>query len=238
MHNWPGLPVGTIAVSPGPVMASANTFRIVVHGVGGHAAAPHRGIDPVPVACQLVQALQTIVARNVRPVDTVVVSVTMLHAGEATNVVPEACVVEGTVRTFRDEVLDLIERRMAAIAHRTCAAAGALCEFEFLRRAPATVNHRREAEFAARVAAQVLGPERALRQEPAMPSEDFSFMLQAQAGAYAFIGNGEGTHRDGGHGEGPCVLHNPSYDFNDALIPIGATFWVRLAEAWLAQTRP
>jgi hippurate hydrolase len=174
----------------------------------------------------------------VRPIDTAVLSVTMLRAGEATNVVPDACVVEGTVRTFRDEVLDLVERRMAAIAQHTCAAAGAQCDFEFLRRAPATVNHPREAAFAARVAAEVVGAQGARPQEAAMASEDFSFMLRAKAGAYAFIGNGDGAHRDGGHGDGPCMLHNPSYDFNDALIPIGATWWVRLAQAWLREPLP
>ncbi|MBX3641612.1 MAG: amidohydrolase [Rubrivivax sp.] len=236
MHNWPGYPAGTLAVSPGPVMAAASFFRVVVHGVGGHAAAPQRGIDPVPVACQLVNAWQSIVSRNVRPIDTAVLSVTMLHAGEARNVIPETCEIQGTVRSFRDEVLDLVERRMRQIAEHTCAGAGAGCEFEFHRRAPAVVNHRREAEFAARVMAQIVGAERTLAQEPAMASEDFAFMLQAKAGAYCFIGNGDGAHREHGHGDGPCMLHNPSYDFNDALIPLGATYWVRLAQSWLAET--
>jgi len=159
----------------------------------------------------------------------------MLHAGEAGNVIPDACEIQGTVRTFRDEVLDLVERRMRQIAQHGCAAAGAHCEFEFHRRAPAVVNHRREAAFAACVMAGIVGADKALAQEPAMASEDFAFMLQAQAGAYGFIGNGDGAHREHGHGEGPCMLHNPSYDFNDALIPLGATYWVRLAEAWLAE---
>ena len=238
MHNWPGYPAGSLAVSPGPVMASASFFRAVVHGVGGHAAAPHRGIDPVPVACQLVTAWQSIVSRNVRPIDTAVLSVTMLHAGEATNVVPSHCEIQGTVRTFREDVLDLIERCMGEIASHTCAAAGARAEFEFQRRAPAVVNHRVEAEFARAVMAGIVGEAMALPQEPAMASEDFAFMLQAKAGAYCFIGNGDGDHRAHGHGEGPCMLHNSSYDFNDALIPLGATYWVRLAEAWLAPTHP
>jgi hippurate hydrolase len=238
MHNWPGYPAGSLAVSPGPVMASASFFRAVVHGVGGHAAAPHRGVDPVLLGCQVVTAWQSIVSRNVRPIDTAVLSVTMLHAGEATNVIPERCEIQGTVRTFHDEVLDLVERRMGQIAEHTCAAAGARCEFEFQRRAPAVVNHRHEAEFARRVMAGIVGEAMALPQEPAMASEDFAFMLQAKAGAYCFIGNGDGDHRAGGHGAGPCMLHNPSYDFNDALIPLGATYWVRLAEAWLAQTPP
>ena len=237
MHNWPGHPVGTLAVSPGPVMAPANTFRIVVHGVGGHAAAPHRGIDPVPVACQLVMALQNIVSRNCRPIDAAVLSVTMPHAGEATNVVPDHCEIQGTVRTFRSEVLDLIELRMAEVSRHTCAA-GARCDFEFQRRAPTTVNHRREAEFARRVMADIVGEVEALSQQPAMASEDFSFMLQAKADAYCFIGNGDGEYRASGQGEGQCMLHNPSYDFNDTLIPLGATYWVRLAKAWLGAPPP
>jgi amidohydrolase len=234
MHNWPGYPAGTLAVSPGPVMASANTFRIVVQGRGSHAAMPHLGIDPVPVACQIVSALQSVITRNKRPIDTAVLSVTMIHGGEATNVVPEACTIEGTVRAFRTDVLDLIERRMRAIAEHTCAAHEAGCTFEFNRRAPPVVNHVREALFAAAVMRGIVGDANVRVQEPAMPSEDFAFMLQARPGAYCFIGNGEGDHRAPGHGEGPCLLHNPSYDFNDALIPLGATYWVRLAQAWLA----
>ena len=235
MHNWPGLPAGTLAVSPGPVMASANTFKIVVHGRGSHAAMPHLGLDPMPVACQIVSALQTVITRNKRPIDTAVLSVTMIHGGEATNVVPESCTLEGTVRAFRADVLDLIERRMRAIAEHTCAAHEAGCTFEFNRRAPPVVNHAREALFAADVMRSIVGDANVRVQEPSMPSEDFAYMLQAKPGAYCFIGNGEGDHRMVGHGEGPCMLHNPSYDFNDALIPLGATYWVRLAQAWLGR---
>jgi hippurate hydrolase len=234
MHNWPGYAAGTLAVSPGPVMASANTFKIVVHGQGSHAAMPHLSIDPMPIACQIVQALQTVVSRNKRPIDTAVVSVTMIHGGEATNVVPDSCTIEGTVRAFRDDVLDLIERRMRAITEHTGAAYEARCSFEFNRRAPPVVNHAREALFAAQVMRELVGDQRVCVQEPAMPSEDFAYMLLARPGCYAFIGNGDGDHRALGHGEGPCMLHNPSYDFNDALIPLGAAYWVRLAQAWLA----
>jgi len=234
LHNWPGYPAGTLAVSPGPVMSSANTFKIVIHGQGSHAALPHLGVDPMPLACQIVQALQTIVSRNTRPLDTAVLSVTMIHGGEATNVVPETCTIEGTVRAFRSDVVDLIESRLRAIAQHTCAAYDARCTFEFNRRAPPVVNHAREAQFAAQVMRDVVGDANVWVQEPAMPSEDFAYMLQARAGCYAFIGNGDGDHRALGHGAGPCMLHNPSYDFNDALIPLGAAYWVRLAEAWLA----
>ncbi|OYD50485.1 M20 aminoacylase family protein [Acidovorax kalamii] len=235
MHNWPGMPVGQFAVSPGPVMASSNEFKITIRGKGSHAALPHNGIDPVPIACQMVQAFQTIISRNKKPVDAGVISVTMIHAGEATNVVPDSCELQGTVRTFTLEVLDLIEKRMQQIAEHTCAAHDAVCEFEFVRNYPPTVNSAPEAEFARAVMASIVGESNVLVQEPTMGAEDFAFMLQAKPGAYCFIANGDGAHREMGHGGGPCTLHNPSYDFNDDLIPLGATYWVKLAEAWLAQ---
>lgn len=235
MHNWPGMPVGQFAVSPGPVMASSNEFKITIRGKGSHAALPHNGIDPVPIACQMVQAFQTIITRNKKPVDAGVISVTMIHAGEATNVVPDSCELQGTVRTFTLEVLDLIEKRMQQIAEHTCAAHDAVCEFEFVRNYPPTVNSAPEAEFVRAVMASIVGEPNVLAQEPTMGAEDFAFMLQAKPGAYCFIANGDGAHREMGHGGGPCTLHNPSYDFNDDLIPLGATYWVKLAEAWLAQ---
>ena len=237
MHNWPGMKVGQFAVKGGPAFASSNEFKITIRGKGAHAAMPHLGIDPVPVACQMVQAFQAIITRNKRPIDTGLISVTMIHAGEATNVVPERCVVQGTVRTFTTEVLDLIERRMKAVAQATCAAFEAECDFEFVRNYPPTVNHAAEARFVEQVAAEVVGQENVLEFEPTMGAEDFSFFLQEKPGCYFLIGNGDGSHRDGGHGMGPCMLHNPSYDFNDELIPLGATMWVRLAERWLAATR-
>jgi len=237
MHNWPGLPVGSFAASPGPVMASSNEFRIVIRGKGAHAALPHNGIDPVPVACQMVMAFQTIITRNKKPVDAGVISVTMIHTGEATNVVPDSCEIQGTVRTFTYEVLDLIERRMGEIAQHTCAAFGATCEFHFKRNYPPTINHAAETAFARSVMADIVGARQVLDQEPTMGAEDFAYMLQARPGCYVFIANGDGDHREMGHGGGPCMLHNPSYDFNDGLIPLGATFWVRLAEKWLGQAR-
>jgi hippurate hydrolase len=182
----------------------------------------------------MVQAFQTIISRNKKPVDAGVISVTMIHTGEATNVVPDVCEIQGTVRTFTTEVLDLIEQRMRDIAQHTCAAFGARCEFEFLRNYPPTINHEAEAEFARQVMQSIVGEVNVLPQEPTMGAEDFSYMLQAMPGAYCFIANGEGSHRHVGHGEGPCTLHNPSYDFNDDLIPLGGTYWVRLVEAWLA----
>jgi hippurate hydrolase len=191
---------------------------------------PHTTIDPVPVACQLVLAYQTIVSRNVRPIDSAVVSVTMVHAGEATNVIPDTVELQGTVRTFTLPVLDQIEQRMRDMAQHLGAAHGVQVEFEFVRNYPPTINTPAEAEFARRTMAEVVGPERVLEQEPTMGAEDFAYMLQAKPGCYAFLFNGDGSHRDLGHAGGPCTLHNPSYDFNDALIPLGATYWVRLAK--------
>lgn len=237
MHNWPGYPVGSFAVSPGPVMASSNEFKIVIRGKGSHAALPHNGIDPVPIACQLVQAFQTIITRNKKPVDAGVISVTMIHAGEATNVVPDYCELQGTVRTFTLPVLDLIEQRMRDITQHTCAAFGATCEFTFDRNYPPTINSEGEAAFAQQVMHDIVGENNVLTQEPTMGAEDFAYMLQAKPGAYCFIGNGDGAHRNGyeggGHHEGPCTLHNPRYDFNDDLIPLGGTYWVELATRWL-----
>ena len=239
LHNWPGLPTGSLAVSPGPVMASSNEFKITIRGKGGHAAMPDRSIDPIPLACQLVQSFQTIITRNKKPIDTGVISVTMIHAGEATNVVPDSCEIQGTVRTFTTEVLDLIERRMRELSVHSCAAFGASCEFEFERNYPPTVNSAPEAAFAREVMLDLVGPGLTLAQEPTMGAEDFSFMLQARPGAYLFLGNGDGEHRagytGGGHDAGPCTLHNPHYDFNDALIPVGASFWVELARRWLGR---
>jgi amidohydrolase len=234
-HNWPGMKVGQFGVRAGPMMASSNEFKIVITGKGSHAALPHNGIDPVPIACQMVQAFQTIISRNKRPIDAGVISVTMIHTGEATNVVPDTCEIQGTVRTFTNEVLDLIEQRMKDIADHTCAAFGASCAFEFHRNYPPTINHAAETTFLQQVAGEMVGPHNVLDFEPTMGAEDFSYFLQAKPGCYFVVGNGDGAHREGGHGLGPCMLHNPSYDFNDDLIPLGATLWVRLAEAWLAQ---
>ena len=233
MHNWPGFAVGKFAVSSGPVMASSNEFKITIRGKGAHAAAPHNGLDPVPVACQLVQSFQTIISRNKKPIDAGVISVTMIHAGEATNVIPDSCELQGTVRTFSVEVLDMIEQRMKSIAQHTCEAFGMRCEFEFVRNYPPTINSAAETEFARKVMQSIVGADNVVLQEQVMGAEDFSYMLQVKPGCYCFIANGDGTHRDLGHGEGPCMLHNPSYDFNDELIPLGATYWVRLAEEWL-----
>jgi len=236
-HNWPGLPVGTFAIKSGPAFASSSEFEITLRGRGAHAAMPHLGIDPVPVACQIVQAFQTIVSRNARPIDAGVISVTMIHAGEATNVIAPTCTLAGTVRTYTTELLDLIERRMETVAKNVCAAFDMTCDFAFDRNYPPLINHPAETAFAREVMLELAGPSGVVEFEGTMGAEDFSYFLQEKPGAYFLIGNGDGAHRDGGHAEGPCMLHNPSYDFNDALIPLGATLWVKLAEKWLATPR-
>ena len=236
-HNWPGMPVGSFGVNPGAMMASGNHFSVTIRGKGSHAALPHLGIDPVPIAAQLINGFQTIITRNRRPLEPGVISVTMLKAGEALNVVPDFCTLSGTVRTFSYELLDLIERRMREMSEHTCAAFGATCEFEFKRYYPPTINHPAETEFVRQVLSDVVGAANVQAFEPTMGSEDFSFFLQAKPGCYFVIGNGDGEHREGGHGLGPCMLHNPSYDFNDDLIPLGATAWVRIAEQWLNTAR-
>jgi amidohydrolase len=233
VHNWPGLEVGQFGVRSGPVFASSNEFRVTIRGRGAHAAMPHNGIDPVPVACQMVQAFQTIISRNKRPIDAGVISVTMMRAGEATNVVPDSCELQGTVRTFTVELLDLIEQRMRRIAEATCQAFEASCEFMFHRNYPPTVNYVRETQFVRDLLGALVGAPNVREFEPTMGAEDFSYFLLEKPGCYFVIGNGDGSHRSGGHGAGPCMLHNPSYDFNDALIPLGGSMWVRLAEEWL-----
>ncbi|MBB4845836.1 hippurate hydrolase [Paucibacter oligotrophus] len=237
-HNWPGMAAGEFAVKSGPVFASSNEFFITLRGKGAHAAMPHLGIDPVPAACQMVQAFQTIITRNKRPIDAGVISVTTIHAGEATNVIPDACHLEGTVRTFTLETLDLIERRMQTVAQSIAEAFELECEFRFKRNYPPTINHAAETEFVRQQLSAMAGPDKVQEFEPTMGAEDFSFFLQQTPGCYFLIGNGDGSHRVGGHGLGPCMLHNPSYDFNDALIPLGGSMWVRLAEAWLNRPQP
>jgi amidohydrolase len=233
IHNWPGLEVGQFAVRSGPVFASSNEFRITIRGTGAHAAMPHLGIDPVPIACQMVQAFQTIISRNKRPIDAGVISVTIIRAGEANNVIPTACELEGTVRTFTVEVLDLIEQRMRRIAAAICEAFGASCDFAFTRTYPPTINHPNESAFTRNLLSTLVGADNVKEFEPTMGAEDFSFFLQEKPGCYFLIGNGDGSHRSAGHGGGPCMLHNASYDFNDELIALGGSMWVRLAERWL-----
>jgi len=231
MHNWPGIRTGSFGVVAGPMMASSNEFRVVVKGKGGHAAQPHRGIDPVMVAVQIAQGWQIIISREKNPLDTAVLSITQIHAGSATNVIPDEAVMIGTVRTFSTDVLDLIERRMNEIAAGLAAGFGATVDFSFKRNYPPLINHPAQTAFAVEAMRAVVGADNVdANVEPTMGAEDFAFMLQEKPGCYVFIGNGDGDHRVGGHGLGPCQLHNGSYDFNDQLLPIGASFWARLVE--------
>jgi hippurate hydrolase len=205
-----------------------------VRGKGAHAALPHNGNDPVFTAAQIVSALQGIITRNKRPIDAAVISVTQVHAGDATNIVPDQAWIGGTVRTFTVPVLDLIERRMEEVSRAVASAFDCTIDFEFHRNYPPTVNSAEEAAFAIGVAAELVGETNVDADiEPTMGAEDFSFMLLERPGCYLFIGNGDGVHREIGHGMGPCMLHNPSYDFNDEILPVGSTFFVKLVEKWL-----
>lgn len=234
MHNWPGAPVGSFGVTAGPMMASSNEFEVIVKGKGAHAAQPHKGIDPIMIAVQIAQSWQTIISRNKNPLDAGVLSITQIHSGSATNVIPDEAILVGTVRTFTTTVLDQIEHRMKTIAEHTAMAFDATVEFRFKRNYPPLINHPKETSFAVGVMESIVGEANVNSSvEPTMGAEDFAFMLQEKPGCYVFIGNGEGDHRESGHGLGPCNLHNPSYDFNDDLLPLGATYWVKVAETYL-----
>ena len=236
MHNWPGMAVGSFGLKPGPIMASSNTFAIELQGKGAHGGMPHLGIDPVMAAVQVAQSLQSIITRNRNPLDPAVLSITQIHAGSADNVVPENALLRGTVRTFSTATLDLIEERMRDIANHTARAMGCEATLTFERKYPPTINDDQAAHFCANVIQDIVGPTHLVQPvEPSMGAEDFAFMLQEKPGCYVWIGNGTGDHRTPGHGAGPCMLHNSSYDFNDDLIPLGATYWVELARRWLSQ---
>jgi len=238
MHNWPGMSVGQFAVTPGPIMASSNRFHIVIEGKGAHGGMPHLGVDPVMAAVQTAQSLQTIITRNRNPLDAAVLSVTQIHAGSADNVVPTQAELRGTVRTFTLETLDLIEQRMHDIVRLTSEALGCVGTLNFQRCYPPTINHAPHTRFCVEVMRDIVGENNVNDAvQPSMGAEDFAFMLQEVPGCYVWIGNGDGGHRDAGHGMGPCMLHNGSYDFNDELLPLGATYWVRLALAWLSQAK-
>lgn len=236
MHNWPGIQVGQFGVTTGPIMASSNEFAITIQGKGTHAGMPHLGVDPVMTAVQLAQSLQTIITRNRHPLEAAVLSITQIHTGSADNVVPNVATMRGTVRTFTHDTLDLIERRMREIAQHTCAALDCTVDVAFHRNYPPTINHADETAFCVEVMRGIVGEQNVFdKVTPTMGAEDFAFMLQEVPGCYVWIGNGDGTHRDIGHGAGPCMLHNGSYDFNDELLPLGGTYWVELARQWLSR---
>ncbi|MEI5682363.1 MULTISPECIES: M20 aminoacylase family protein [unclassified Mesorhizobium] len=224
MHNIPGLPVGQFAIRPGPIMAATAEFTITVKGKGGHAAMPHLAIDPVVIGSQIVTAFQTIASRTVNPVDSVVVTVTKFHGGDAYNVIPEQVELAGTVRTLKKEVAAIARERIETICAGIAAAYGATINVHYDANYPVTFNHADETVIAADVAAVIAGDNQVHREiQPVMGGEDFSYMLEARPGAFIFIGNGDTAN-----------LHHPAYDFNDEVIPHGMSYWVRLAETTLA----
>lgn len=234
MHNWPNMPVGQFGLCHGAIMASSNTFVIDIQGKGAHGAMPHLGADPIMAALHISQGLQSIITRQVDPLENAVLSITQIHAGSADNVIPDTAQLRGTVRTFSTKTLDVIEEQLHLIAQHSAHAMGCQVNIGFDRRYPPTVNHAAETEFCAELLQNWLGPEQVTYPvTPSMGAEDFSFMLEKVPGCYLFIGNGDGDHRLAGHGLGPCTLHNGSYDFNDHLIPLGGTYWVKLATQWL-----
>jgi len=225
MHNWPGVEVGHFAIRPGPLMAAADQFDITVTGQGGHAAAPHRGIDPTVIAAQLVNSLQTVVSRHVDPLEAAVVSVTSFNTDTVSyNVIPQSVKLQGTVRTLDSEVRDSMVKRMETLIDNTAKAFGATAEMQYHYGYPVTVNHDKQTSFATEIATKIAGADKVDTSiNPVMGAEDFSFMLQARPGAFIFTGNGN-----------TALLHNSNYDFNDEAIPHGASYWVQLVETALA----
>jgi len=226
LHNAPRHPVGTFFTRPGPVMAASASFDLHVSGRGSHAARPEAGLDPVVAAANIVTALQTVVSRTISPFDTAVLSITQIHGGDAYNVIPEDVRICGNCRAYKTSVMDQIEDTIRRIAENVAAAHGSSARLEFRRGYPPLVNHARETEIACDAAAIVVGETNVDRNgPPRMASEDFSFMLEARPGAFIFLGNGDA--------EGSCDVHNPHYDFNDEILPVGASYFARLVEMTL-----
>jgi amidohydrolase len=224
MHNMPGLPLGEFAICPGPIMAATAEFTIRVLGKGGHAAMPHLTVDPIVIASHIVTAIQTIASRSADPIESVVVSVTKFHAGDAYNIIPDEVELAGTVRTLKNEMAEVARKRIHDICEGIAAAHGASISIDYDPNYPVTFNHAEETAFAGDVAAAVAGENHVHRSiPPLMGGEDFSYMLKSRPGAFIFIGNGDTAN-----------LHNANYDFNDEAIPHGISYWVRLAETALA----
>ena len=230
LHNWPELPAGQIAVHPGPVMAAANQFEIHVTGHGAHAAMPHRGIDPVLVSAHIITAAQSLVSRGTNPADSAVVSITVVEAGTAANVIPDSARMLGTMRTFSEENHRRIQEQFARLVSSIAEGLGAKAELRFRPGYPATVNSEPEARVAAAAAARVVGEENVVwAPAPTMAAEDFGYMLKERPGAYIWLGHG-------GHRGPSCRLHNPHYDFNDAILTTGASYWASLVETILPRS--
>ena len=225
LHNWPGLPPGMIGINPGPMMAAADRFEVLIQGRGGHGAHPYQTIDPVLVASHIITALQSVVSRNVSALDAAVITVASVQAGDplAMSVIPDQAKLVGTVRTFRHSVQSMVEDRMRALIEQIAAGFGASAQLHYEKIYPATINTPKEAMFVADVATELFGADHVVRDlQPSMGAEDFSFMLQHKPGAYFRLGQGGA--------EGGCFLHNPHYDFNDAVIPTGAGLFAALVE--------
>ncbi|CDZ41422.1 Hippurate hydrolase [Neorhizobium galegae bv. officinalis] len=234
LHNWPGMPTNTFGVRKGAILAGSADFDIRVIGTGAHAAMPHNANDPLLTAAHIVTAVQGIITRNKNPLDPAVLTVAKFHSGEARNVIPDEAEIAGTVRALTDETLDFVASRIQAVAENVAIAHGCKAEFK-VKRCPVTINTLDEADFAASVMQEMFGVAAVDDDtEPSMGTEDFSYILRARPGAFSFLGAGDGSHRQSGHGSGPCLLHNTSYDFNDALLPVGATYWVELTRKWLS----
>jgi amidohydrolase len=224
MHNWPTLPIGAFAIRTGPFLAAADRFAINIEGRGSHAALPHFGADPVIAGAQIVSALQTIVARNVDPLDSCVVSVTCFNAGSTDNVIPQTAQLRGTTRTLVNKTRDFAEKRIREIAAGVGAALGVSIDIQYVRGYPPTINHAKQTDFAASIARKIVGEKSvATDVPPVMGAEDFSYMLEARPGAFIFVGNGDSAS-----------LHHPGYDFNDAALPYGMSYWAQLVETALA----
>ncbi|MBR0872261.1 amidohydrolase [Bradyrhizobium tropiciagri] len=223
MHNGPGIPIGSFAIRPGPIMASTDEVNISIEGLGGHAARPHKCIDSVMVGAQLITALQSVVSRSVDPLDSAVVSICEFHAGNARNVIPQTAELRGTVRTLTPEVRQLVEKRIGEVVKGVALLTGAKIELDYKRGYPVTVNHRSQTEFASRIAREVAGESNVHEMPPLMGGEDFSYMLEARPGAFIFCGNGDSAG-----------LHHPAYNFNDEAIVYGTSYFVKIVETALA----
>jgi len=224
MHNFPGLPTGEFSIRSGPIMAATDNLTVEIEGVGGHAARPHIAIDPILVGAQMINQLQTIVSRNIDPVEAAVVSICTFQAGSADNVIPQTALLRGTARSLKPEVRERLRTRIAEIVDGAARLYGAKANFTLRRGYPVLSNHERETAFAATVASDIVGTDRVnTDMAPVMGGEDFSYMLQARPGAFIFVGNGDSAG-----------LHHPGYNFNDDVIPYGTSYWVRLVETAMA----
>jgi hippurate hydrolase len=235
LHNFSIGHVGHFALNHGALMASSNTWRVTLHGQGTHASLPHTGVDPVAAVIDLAQQLQSLVTKLILSTERALLAVTQIQGSGAPNVIPDSAFVGGTIRTFSEDATNKLESGLNRLANGIAQAHGCRADVSFLRASPPVVNHEREARFAAEVMREISGSTAVNENFPAvMSAEDFAHMLKVKPGCYAFIGNGDGDHRMPDHGPGPCIIHNTSFDFNDEIIPIGASYFVKLAEKWLS----